>query len=502
MSSLDSLLGALPRAGRRPTHRSSTRPARAAASTSSSWPSRRSARSTTTPAPGCRSTSPTTAAAARVRRVDRRRAVGHGRREGLPPRGAEAAAALGPAASPSSSPSTRSWPRRRGWNGTRKDADPGDDRAPAGAVADGRRGDVRRAGRRPARLAARAAAAADDERASTSASTRATARPSRWSAWPSGDGDRRRPVAAAATSTARPTEARRGRRGVRRDRHRSRPGRASIAATSAPPPSGWPASTGPTTAAYWEQVARYGSGRPCRTRSILNDGYAAIRCGEPSGVGVAVAAGTAAAIAARGADGAAVGHELVGPALRWARSGWSTRRSARSSSPNSASLRRRRSPRRCWLLRHATTSPSSTNGSPDATTGRPTRERARRRPHRSPRRRAEGDEVARRDRRRAGPPARALRRSRGAQGRALDRTGRSGRADRIGAERTGLARRRAHCTATRQRCCPARTCTAPPCRRPPAPPSTRSPRAGVTRRPPTPLERLGASAPPPDFLAT
>ena len=39
---------------------------------------------------------------------------------------------------------------------------------------------------------------------------------------------------------------------------------------------------------------------PGLTRSILNDGYAAIRCGEPSGVGVAVNAGTAAAIAARG----------------------------------------------------------------------------------------------------------------------------------------------------------------------------------------------------------
>jgi len=38
-------------------------------------------------------------------------------------------------------------------------------------------------------------------------------------------------------------------------------------------------------------------------RSILNDGYAAIRCGEPSGVGVAVIGGTAAAVAARGEDG-------------------------------------------------------------------------------------------------------------------------------------------------------------------------------------------------------
>ncbi|WP_255954946.1 N-acetylglucosamine kinase [Streptomyces odontomachi] len=39
-------------------------------------------------------------------------------------------------------------------------------------------------------------------------------------------------------------------------------------------------------------------------RSILNDGYAAIRCGEPSGTGVAVIGGTAAAVAARGPDGA------------------------------------------------------------------------------------------------------------------------------------------------------------------------------------------------------
>lgn len=42
---------------------------------------------------------------------------------------------------------------------------------------------------------------------------------------------------------------------------------------------------------------------PAFPRSILNDGYAAIRCGVPSGVGVAVIGGTAAAIAARGPDG-------------------------------------------------------------------------------------------------------------------------------------------------------------------------------------------------------
>lgn len=37
--------------------------------------------------------------------------------------------------------------------------------------------------------------------------------------------------------------------------------------------------------------------------SILNDGFAAIRCGEPSGVGVAIVSGTAAAVAARGPGG-------------------------------------------------------------------------------------------------------------------------------------------------------------------------------------------------------
>jgi N-acetylglucosamine kinase-like BadF-type ATPase len=58
----------------------------------------------------------------------------------------------------------------------------------------------------------------------------------------------------------------------------------------------------PEDHAYWEQALarRYPSlGR----YSILNDGYAPIRCGELSGVGVAVAAGTAAAIAARGPTG-------------------------------------------------------------------------------------------------------------------------------------------------------------------------------------------------------
>jgi N-acetylglucosamine kinase-like BadF-type ATPase len=53
---------------------------------------------------------------------------------------------------------------------------------------------------------------------------------------------------------------------------------------------------------FWDSVLR--KQWPGLTRSILNDGYAAIRCGEPSGAAVAVNAGTAAAIAARGPDGA------------------------------------------------------------------------------------------------------------------------------------------------------------------------------------------------------
>jgi N-acetylglucosamine kinase-like BadF-type ATPase len=52
---------------------------------------------------------------------------------------------------------------------------------------------------------------------------------------------------------------------------------------------------------FWDEVLS--AEWPDLTRSILNDGYAAIRSGEPSGVGVAVNAGTNAAIAARGPDG-------------------------------------------------------------------------------------------------------------------------------------------------------------------------------------------------------
>jgi N-acetylglucosamine kinase-like BadF-type ATPase len=59
----------------------------------------------------------------------------------------------------------------------------------------------------------------------------------------------------------------------------------------------------------WPEDLRFWDGTlsrrwPGLSRTILNDGYAAIRCGEMSGVGVAVNAGTAAAIAARGPDGA------------------------------------------------------------------------------------------------------------------------------------------------------------------------------------------------------
>ena len=59
----------------------------------------------------------------------------------------------------------------------------------------------------------------------------------------------------------------------------------------------------PEDEAFWDEALT--SHWPALAqRSIANDGYAAIRCGEPSGVGVSVMAGTAAAIAARGPSGA------------------------------------------------------------------------------------------------------------------------------------------------------------------------------------------------------
>jgi len=59
----------------------------------------------------------------------------------------------------------------------------------------------------------------------------------------------------------------------------------------------------PEDEAFWDSALTK-SWPALAQRSIANDGYAAIRCGEPSGVGVSVMAGTAAAIAARGPSGA------------------------------------------------------------------------------------------------------------------------------------------------------------------------------------------------------
>jgi len=59
----------------------------------------------------------------------------------------------------------------------------------------------------------------------------------------------------------------------------------------------------PEDEAFWDTALAH-SWPALGQRSIVNDGYAAIRCGEPSGVGVSVMAGTAAAIAARGPSGA------------------------------------------------------------------------------------------------------------------------------------------------------------------------------------------------------
>jgi N-acetylglucosamine kinase-like BadF-type ATPase len=59
----------------------------------------------------------------------------------------------------------------------------------------------------------------------------------------------------------------------------------------------------PEDRAYWEAELTRRQPAAYARRSVLNDGYAAIRCGPPSGVGVSVTAGTAAAVAARGPGG-------------------------------------------------------------------------------------------------------------------------------------------------------------------------------------------------------
>ncbi|GLV78296.1 BadF/BadG/BcrA/BcrD ATPase family protein [Streptomyces hygroscopicus] len=59
----------------------------------------------------------------------------------------------------------------------------------------------------------------------------------------------------------------------------------------------------PEDQSYWDTaLTRHCPGVLTR-RSILNDGYAAIRCGDPGGVGISVTGGTSGAIAARGPGG-------------------------------------------------------------------------------------------------------------------------------------------------------------------------------------------------------
>ncbi|MEU1342238.1 N-acetylglucosamine kinase [Streptomyces sp. NPDC090075] len=54
---------------------------------------------------------------------------------------------------------------------------------------------------------------------------------------------------------------------------------------------------------YWDEALTRHCAGGLSARTILNDGYAAIRCGDPSGVGISVTGGTASAIAARGPGG-------------------------------------------------------------------------------------------------------------------------------------------------------------------------------------------------------
>lgn len=60
----------------------------------------------------------------------------------------------------------------------------------------------------------------------------------------------------------------------------------------------WPEDQG-----YWDTALTQHYPGVLTRRSILNDGYAAIRCGDPRGVGISVTGGTSGALAARGPGG-------------------------------------------------------------------------------------------------------------------------------------------------------------------------------------------------------
>ena len=80
---------------------------------------------------------------------------------------------------------------------------------------------------------------------------------------------------------------------------------------------------------FWDEVLS--REWPGPTRSILNDGYAAIRCGEPSGVGVAVTPARPRR-SRRAGQTERLGTWAGGASTRWARSAW-PRRSKRCTLP-------------------------------------------------------------------------------------------------------------------------------------------------------------------------
>ncbi|NIY62480.1 BadF/BadG/BcrA/BcrD ATPase family protein [Streptomyces malaysiensis] len=59
----------------------------------------------------------------------------------------------------------------------------------------------------------------------------------------------------------------------------------------------------PEDQSYWDMALTRHCPAALTSRSILNDGYAAIRCGDPRGIGISVTGGTSGAIAARGPRG-------------------------------------------------------------------------------------------------------------------------------------------------------------------------------------------------------
>ncbi len=267
---------------------------------------------------------------ARVRRVHRRGGVGHRGRQGFPPRAAEAPAALGARDHPGRSPSTRSSPP--GPPGTALAPTPCAPWPPTrSSLAHRRRGAVRRDGGGPAPVAAGAAAAVTDGRA-LPRRRRRQQQDGRAGVHGRRRGRRRRPLGLRRHLRGAPRRPTRSPRCSRRSATRWRRRQAAPAgiAGAAFRLAGvdWP-----EDCAFWDDALRRAV-PPLRRRSILNDGYAAIRCGEPSGGRGRGHRPAPPRPSRRAVRAARCGTWAGGASTRWVRRAWPRRRSRPSTSPS------------------------------------------------------------------------------------------------------------------------------------------------------------------------